>query len=127
MARRQFGGYVVNLSDLEPALPWVGLIATIALGMWRISASIAKKEAENEARHEKIEVAIENSVMSSIRRHERTEKSVEMLASSVQRLLDMMATRGEQHAAEYASLATLVKSQQVQIDRMALALAREKE
>lgn len=114
----------MTLPDLSVIGPWGTLIATLALGLWRISSAIAEDRAHNEARHDRTEQAFQSQVLQSRMRHEAHDNDIREIAGAIKALADAMHQRAEMSAAEHASLAARVGAHDQQIERMLNRLER---
>jgi predicted alpha/beta superfamily hydrolase len=109
-------------TEASQFIPWLGLIGTIAVGLWRISSTISKKDTENDLRHAATEKALAESILMSRSRHDRTDSAITTMAMSINKLAESVAEKSAQLAIEHATLQERVNSHSHTIDRMLAAL-----
>ena len=108
----------MEIPDLSSIAPWGALIVTLGGGLWRVSASIAKSTADNEARHQRTETAFQEQIMRSNTRHAQHDSEIRHVADSVKAIADALSKKAEEAAADRAETRTRLDSHDHQIERM---------
>lgn len=108
----------MELPDLTSLAPWGALIVTLGGGLWRVSASIAKSTADNEARHQRNEAAFQEQIMRSNTRHSQHDSEIRQVADSVRAIAEAVSKKSEEAAADRAETKTRLDAHDHQIERM---------